>query len=64
MMTSSTWKLVLALVFLAISTAVHAEQKDLTKRQIAAIKSQIAEVFEYASVGALRNNAGAYFAIS
>jgi hypothetical protein len=65
-MTSHTWKLALVLVFLAISTAVHAEQ-ELSKRQIAAIKSQIpeaVEVSEYASVGSLRNNAGTYFVVS
>jgi hypothetical protein len=64
-MTSHTWKLALVLVFLAISTAVHAAQ-ELSKRQIAAIKSQIpeaAEVSEYASVGPLRNSAGTYFTV-
>jgi hypothetical protein len=63
--TSHTWKLALVLVFLAISTAAHAAQ-ELSKRQIAAIKSQIPEavkVSEYASVGPLRNNAGTYFTV-
>jgi hypothetical protein len=66
-MASGTWKLALVLAFLAIATAAHAAQKELSKRQIASIKSQIpevAEVSEYASVGPLRNDAGTYFAIS
>jgi hypothetical protein len=66
-MTSSTWKLALVLVFLAIATTAHAAQKELTQRQIASIKSQIPEaeeVFEYAGVGSLRNDAGTYFVVT
>jgi hypothetical protein len=70
-MTSNARRLVLALAslaFLAITTDVHAAaQKALTKRQIASIERQIPEteeVFEYANVGTLRNDAGTYFVAS
>jgi len=56
-------RLIITLLFASIATSAHASKEALTERQVASIKRQVpeaTEVFTYASVGTLNQNAESY----
>ena len=60
-------RLIINLLFASIATSAHALKEALTERQVASIKRQVpeaTEVFTYASVGTLNQNAKIYLVAS